>query len=272
MSEQDVSVDHEREIAQGNRFEFGRNWERFLNTLNEEKIEAAKESLRAMLQPRELKGGTFLDAGSGSGLFSLAARLLGATVFSFDYDSQSVACTSTLRRKFSGNDESWRIEQGSVLDKTYMSGLGQFDIVYSWGVLHHTGNMWSALDNVASCVARRGSLFIAIYNDQGWTSKYWAMVKRAYNKIPVLKPVLVFIHFPYLFGARFLARFMTGRLKLGRGMNLWHDMLDWIGGFPFEVARPEEILDFCRQRGFVLTRLRTCGGKFGCNEFVFTRE
>jgi 2-polyprenyl-6-hydroxyphenyl methylase/3-demethylubiquinone-9 3-methyltransferase len=218
--------------ARRNRFGFGKNWANFLNTVGEQEIEAAKKSLLEMLDLSDLKGRKFLDVGSGSGLFSLGARLLGANVISFDYDPQCVSCTDALRETFFGSNKSWRVEQGSVLDKTYVSSLGQFDIVYSWGVLHHTGDMWSAMGNVVSCVAPGGALFIAIYNDQGWISKYWKMVKKAYNAVPALRPVLIIIHFPYLFVARFLARLLTGRLGVGRGMNPWHDMLDWIGGFP----------------------------------------
>src|SRR5439155_17034711 len=134
--------------------------------------------------------------------------------FSFDYDPQSVACAKTLREKYFGNDESWRIEQGSILDRNYLTKVGRFDIVYSWGVLHHTGDMWSALENAGSCVARGGKLFVAIYNDQGWISRYWSAVKRSYNKAPLLKPIIFLIHFPYLFGARFLTRLVSGRLRL----------------------------------------------------------
>ena len=56
-----------------------------------------------------------------------------------------------------------------------------------------------------------------------------------------------------------------------RGMSRWHDVVDWIGGYPFEVASPEAVVDFCRARGFSLLRLKTCGRKMGCNEFVFER-
>jgi 2-polyprenyl-6-hydroxyphenyl methylase/3-demethylubiquinone-9 3-methyltransferase len=194
-----------------------------------------------MLKVKNLQRKRFLDIGSGSGLFSLAARRLGATVHSFDYDPQSVACTNELKRRYFPDDPHWNVEQGSVLDEKYISGLGRFDVVYSWGVLHHTGQMYKAFSNVIPSVAADGQLFIAIYNDQGSTSKYWSLVKKTYNKNAVARYLLITIHTPYLFGVRCLFRVLTGRLSLERGMSLWHDMIDWLGGYPFEVAKPEAV-------------------------------
>src|SRR5579863_6772909 len=153
----------QEEIAAGQRFAFGENWQRFLGILDADRIGRAEESLRGMLQISDLAGQSFLDIGCGSGLFSLAARRMGARVYSFDYDPQSVACARELRQRYFPQDSDWNINEGSALDAAYLSGLGRFDVVYSWGVLHHTGAMWSALDNAARLVAPRGKLFIAIY-------------------------------------------------------------------------------------------------------------
>ena len=54
-------------------------------------------------------------------------------------------------------------------------------------------------------------------------------------------------------------------------MSVWHDWIDWIGGYPFEAAKPEEIFALLRTQGFRLDHLITCGGGLGCNQFVFTR-
>ncbi|HOD39100.1 MAG TPA: class I SAM-dependent methyltransferase, partial [Candidatus Wallbacteria bacterium] len=166
----------EKELSSGNRFKFGKNWSFFLKSLNDERIKSAENSLLSMLEISSLKGLSFLDAGSGSGLFSLAARKQGASVTSFDYDPQSVECTRELKRLYFDGDGDWKIEQGSVLDRDYLGGLGAFNIVYSWGVLHHTGDMWSALANMAPLVKPGGKLYIAIYNDQGPISKVWRTV------------------------------------------------------------------------------------------------
>jgi 2-polyprenyl-6-hydroxyphenyl methylase/3-demethylubiquinone-9 3-methyltransferase len=256
----------------GTVFAFGENWSRFLGTVDEAAIRRAEGSITGLLGVTDLAGQTFLDVGSGSGLQSLAARRLGATVRSFDSDRQSVACTEALKRRYFPDDSLWSVEHGSVLDRDYVRGLGRFDIVYAWGVLHHTGRMYEALDNVAAAVSPGGRLALAVYNDQGWISAYWARVKRIYNVNAATRAAVITIHAPYLFGLRWLIRTLLHRGALDRGMSPWHDMIDWLGGQPFEVATPERILRHCRGRGLSLEDLRTCGGRMGCNEYVFSRR
>jgi 2-polyprenyl-6-hydroxyphenyl methylase/3-demethylubiquinone-9 3-methyltransferase len=263
------------------RFEFGRNWHSFLATVDQSSITAAQTSLQENLELASLEGLHFLDIGCGSGLFSLAARRLGACVRAFDYDLESVATAEELKRRFAPDDPHWQIEQGSVLDAPWMERLGRFDIVYAWGVLHHTGNMVTAFENVADRVLPGGKLFLSIYNDQGVWSRVWLKVKRLYVGSPApLRPVIVGVVWTVLRFKTFLKT--AGMLVLGlgqargpgisRGMSSWHDWVDWCGGYPFEVAKPEEVFAFFRRRGFVLEFMQTCGGGLGCNQFVLSRE
>jgi 2-polyprenyl-6-hydroxyphenyl methylase/3-demethylubiquinone-9 3-methyltransferase len=279
----DNSSLHAREVASGERFNFGKNWDRFLASLSEERITIAEDSLRKMLEVQDLKGKSFLDIGSGSGLFSLAARRLGARVHSFDYDPQSVACTAELKRRYSPEDCQWTVEEGSVLSADYLKFLGAFDIVYSWGVLHHTGEMWRALENAQIPVAPGGKLFIAIYNDTGSQSARWKSIKRMYNNIPraLRFPFTLIVIAPteakaLLRSALTLqfGRYIRSWIQPGpeRGMSRWRDIVDWVGGFPYEVARPEEIFDFYRARDFELTKLKCGGVGLGCNEYVFLKN
>ena len=272
--------EHATEVAQGERFRFGDNWSRFLRVLNDERILEAEKSLREMLEVDDLTGKSFLDIGSGSGLFSLVARRMGAQVYSFDYDPQSVASTRELRRRYFPEDADWSIEEGSVLDDEYMRSLGKFDIVYSWGVLHHTGDMWKALENVVLPVAEGGRLFIAIYNDQGGKSRRWRKVKRFYLSGPLGKSLVSALFIPYFISGGLAMDLLRSRnplaryteYKRSRGMSVVHDWFDWLGGYPFEVAKPEEIFEFYRDRGFVLDKLITAGGGLGNNQFVFTKR
>jgi len=269
---------HGLEVLNGKRFEFGANWARFLAVLNEERIVQAEKSLCNMLGVSDLQRESFLDIGSGSGLFSLAARRLGATVHSFDYDPKSVACTRELKRRYFPEDAQWTIGEGSVLDRDYLGKLGQFDVIYSWGVLHHTGAMWEALGNVVPLVAGGGKLFIAIYNDQGRPSVMWKKIKSVYCSAPKpLRSLILYAAFVRLWGPTTLRDLLKGhpgttwRNYGKRGMSPWRDVVDWVGGYPFEVAKPEEIFDFYRDRGFRMDQLKTCAGGHGCNEFVFVK-
>ncbi|HRX79823.1 MAG: methyltransferase domain-containing protein [Planctomycetaceae bacterium] len=276
------------------RFAFGKNWLAFLAQLDDQRIADAEASIRQLFEVDQLQGRRFLDAGCGSGLFSLAARRLGATVVSFDYDPESVACTQELKRRYAPDDDGWTIGRGSVLDRDFLVSLGQFDFVYSWGVLHHTGAMWEAIGQIRSNVANGGYLCLSIYNDQGRSSERWSKIKRLYCRLPwPFNTGLVVTIGVGLWGLRMasvacamLLRIVTLRnpfaplinwireqtQRRARGMHPWYDLVDWVGGWPFEVAKPGEVFRYVRDGGFVLTHLATCGGGWGCNEFVFQRQ
>lgn len=269
------------EIETGQRFEFGKNWKNYLSEIDDSRIRTAEAATKAMLGLASLDGKTFLDVGSGSGLFSLVALRLGASsVHSFDYDPHSVECTGALKHRFCPSYSNWIIERGSVLDTQYLKSLGHFDVVYSWGVLHHTGNLGQALHNVAPLVAPGGLLFLSIYNYQPFWSAYWKAIKRVYNHLPKIGRVPMETAFLLFFGVGSFAADVIRRRnpfdrwagRGRRGMSMYVSIQDWIGGYPFEVASPEEIFRFYRDRGFTLRELATCGGKHGCNQFVFESQ
>ena len=272
-----------RGTAEGRRFAFGQNWSRYLAVVDDARIELSKSSFIEFLGTDSLDGLSFLDVGSGSGLSSLAAISLGAArVHSFDYDPASVTATTEIKRRYAPHADHWSIERGSVLDATYMEGLGTFDFVYTWGVLHHTGDMRLAFRHVAERVAPGGRLWLAIYNDQGHRSEIWRRVKRIYNELPpFLRPLWVVLTMSPLEVKTFLYHLVRGRPQRyftnelrgrdrSRGMSRWHDFVDWVGGYPFEVARPDAIVDTFRAFGLSEARLRLVDG-YGCNEFLFTK-
>lgn len=275
-------MSHDTEIKAGERFAFGDNWRMFLEKLDDASIEASERALRSMLGVESLEGRSFLDIGSGSGLSSLAARRLGARVHSIDYDPQSVACTTELRRRYFPDDPNWKVEEGSALDAVYLARLGSFDVVYSWGVLHHTGAMWVGIEHAIARVAEKGHLFIALYNDQGWKSHFWWFVKLVYNRLPRL------MRKPYAYALGYLANGVnvlkyTLRLKpmqavrpllehrSRRGMSIHRDIVDWIGGFPYEFVGYDVLESYFATRGFVLEKSARADS-LGCHEMVFRRR
>ena len=260
------------------RFEFGKNWKSFSNYIDDNVIQVAQSSLADLFNTNDLSGKTFLDVGCGSGLFSLAAFNMGANVFSFDFDLDSVECTKQIRNRYTQDHSNWKIEEGSILDTDYLNRLNKFDIVYSWGVIHHTGDLWKSFSNLIGLVNCGGILCVAIYNDQGIKSKVWTAIKKFYNQLPIfVRPsfaVVTFIGIQVLSFLYHIYKFKmisylknTKNYKSNRGMNLFNDWVDWVGGYPFQVASVEAVNKFLLTKGFEINHTRLVSS-FGNNEFV----
>ena len=252
-------------------FSFGQNWLNFVETQVDHKI---IQSHAADIQKKydtvnlSIKGKRVLDLGCGSGLSSFAFLTLGAaSVTSVDIDPKSIEAARLMKQRFSSDSAmnikgSWSIIESSVFDLS--EGFDNlFDIVYSWGVLHHTGNMWEAIKRTRGFCNAHGILHLALYisgfkYSQHLEMKHYFKFLDRDQKINAL--------FNYLSGgkqeiSRDIFRFDD------RGMNVFHDALDWLGGLPYEVCDPAVLECYLNQNGF--HRLyqdlpRADGGNFTC--------
>jgi len=262
--------------AQAVSFSFGENWRKFTRSLNPERIHSAQESLKDSFGFSVLKSQRFIDLGSGSGLFSLCAKQLGASpVISVDIDPSSVACALHLKKAL-GDPPDWEVLRGSVLDSDFLKKVGPANRVYSWGVLHHTGAMWDAIANATQLVAPGGLLCLALYNWPNRVAVHLAL-KRTYNRLPSIgKVVLRSAYGLGVLGVVLIVRkrsplaYVTEYDRKARGMSFWRDVEDWLGGLPCEFAGPEEVTAFVERRGFKTRRvlIRPPGAN---NEYLFER-
>ena len=257
-------------------FSFGENWRKFLASVDEGRIRHAERSLTEFLGADRLDGLRFLDIGSGSGLFSMAAHRLGAGVVSIDVDPESVACTNELRRR-AGSPGSWIVVRGSILDSAVVESLPASDVVYSWGVLHHTGALGNALENAVGRMAPGGVAYIALYNRTAMSGP-WLQVKRLYNRSPKLGKRALFSAFAVLAWCQMSVRrtwpprvireyASTSR----RGMHWSRDLEDWLGGLPYEYMSVTEMQGWAEARGFEVARCRP-DPSIGCNEFLLRQR
>jgi 2-polyprenyl-3-methyl-5-hydroxy-6-metoxy-1,4-benzoquinol methylase len=263
------------------QFSFGENWKSYLEHFSENRLEEAKKNIQKLTGKTSLDGLNFLDIGCGSGLFSMAAYSLGANVTSVDVDQSSVECCKSLRDKLNVEEASWKISLTSVLDEDKISNLDKYDIVYSWGVLHHTGSMWQAIANASTRVSDKGMFIIALYNktDPLWISKVWLLIKIIYNKSPLFfRKIMIFFYSFFFCLLRFKANIFAFRkyakdFEQNRGMHYLHDVLDWLGGYPYEVASKEEIENWATEKQFTLNNsFMVSPTESGCNEFVLLKN
>lgn len=252
-------------------FKFGENWASFSKQLDEAKILEAVQSLEGLFGKNALKGKDFLDIGCGSGLFSIAALRSGSRrVTGIDVDPISIKVSNENVHRWIPDGHQMSFEQVSVLDDSKMHGLGKFDVVYSWGVLHHTGNLHHALTNAAHAVKSGGLLMVAVYN-RHWSSPAWKAIKWTYNHVgPGLQRLFIWLLTPFIFVAKWLVT-LRNPFKMGRGMDFMHNVIDWVGGYPYEYAAVDEMTRNFKTLGFEILLVRDARVPTGCNEFVCRR-
>lgn len=253
-------------------FDFGANWDAFSDRLMAEgRLHVAMESLQKLLHRESLHGASVADVGCGSGLFSIAAAKLGAArVVGLDINPRciEVCCRNKARLAPSA---ALSFHRASALSAEELAPFGTFDLVYAWGSLHHTGAMWDAMRNVTRMVAPGGTLVLAIYNQHA-TSPAWRLVKRTYNRVPGLaKTMMAGAAAAVIFVAKALVT-RRNPLEKERGMSFWYDVVDWVGGYPYEYASRSRVEQFIAAGGFAMTRFVQAQVPTGCNEYVFTRH
>lgn len=261
------------------RFEFGKNWSDFIQKhFSSEKVEISKNHILKFMDRQDLNGLSILDIGCGSGLHSIAMLESGATsVHGFDYDPNSVAASRYVQEQV-GKPANWTAEQGSVLDDAFVESLPQYDFVYSWGVLHHTGEVWHAIRNAAGRVKPGGLFYIALYSADvqvNPTAEFWLAVKRRYVAggwmTRRLMDLWYIVRFELDYSPRKLPAFFerAREYKKSRGMNIYTDIRDWLGGWPMEFVYDKEAVDFVEKLGFKMTKIVTGEAN---TEFLFVRD
>jgi SAM-dependent methyltransferase len=253
-------------------FDFGGNWEEFSKRhIDRRRLEMACESLQSLLAKENFEGKTFLDVGCGSGLFSMAAHQLGATkVVGIDVNPRCIEI-SQANRDLLAPGSPIEFHVASALESEQLNRFGTFDLVYAWGSLHHTGALWSAVHNVSKCVAPQGVMILAIYNKH-ITSPVWKSIKWIYNQVPrIIQRVMILVFAGIIYITKYLVT-RTNPLNKERGMDFWFDVVDWVGGYPYEYATPREVETIVTRGGFQLRCSISASVPTGCNEFVFERK
>jgi SAM-dependent methyltransferase len=262
------------------QFDFGKNWAEYSeHAINPIRVEQARSEFDTLIAGAGgVSGRSFLDIGFGQGLSLLSAASSGAKAVGIDINPTCEAVLKRNRRFFSDiATVKIPVVIGSILDQSTVRGARDicpdadgYDIVHSWGVLHHTGDMQRAIRNAAALVKPNGYLVLALYN-RHWSSRPWLLIKYLYCKSPeMIRTMLVWLLTPVIYFAKWLVT-RRSPSNQSRGMDFYYNVVDWVGGYPYEYANKAEVLATMAALGFRCVNFVPSEVPTGCNEFVLRR-
>ena len=266
------------EAVSKSHFDFGENWREFsANHLSAERIEEARREFRILTAGLDFEGATFLDVGFGQGFGSLFAEEMGAKVAGIDSNPKCLEAVEFSRKAFP-NDVGRNLDLavGSILSVQDVERLRAktvcgYDVIHAWGVLHHTGKMTEAFTNCANLLCDEGHLIVAIYNAH-WSSPFWKQVKKLYCLSGrKTRKAMIWFFAPLVAGAKVLVK-KGNPFNKERGMDFMVDLVDWVGGYPYEWATVDQIVDLGEKHDLQIVRVIRSSVPTGCNEFVFRRK
>lgn len=266
-------------------YNFGGNWQKYIRELScssrddlQLSLGISRFHLVRFLSPDDegghsdddrpvLQNLSFIDIGCGSGIHSAAALFSHARhIISFDQQEGSVSSTAALRHQLMENDNSfsdrsWDVYLGDVLIQSDLPEV-LADVVYSWGALHHTRDLWTALENSCRLVKPPedggGLLLVALYaREMVRDPDYWIYIKQLYLAVDDLARGKMERDYGWwILREQVMQKGrnpfqMAEDARLQRGMNFWTDVkdwLDWLGGYPIEFSEAAEVIRFVQQR------------------------
>jgi SAM-dependent methyltransferase len=262
------------------KFDFGSNWNSFFKKVNEQNIQKSIDSILELCPKEIVAGKSVIDIGCGSGINSIAFERIGArTVSAVDVDKGCLDTTNEMILRFT-NAQKFQVFHCDILETEKLPN-SKFDLVYSWGVLHHTGNMNLAIMNSIKLVNQSGYLFIALYRKTAFCD-YWRFAKRTYVKSPIVLQKLYFLlavmsFIPYdCIRGKVMPSTLIKSYSSSRGMNYFTDIRDWLGGYPYESIKSHDLETLIESQGFKLIKSNAKPYHFGlrgsgCDEFLFKR-
>lgn len=259
------------------QFDFGQNWKEYSeNVLDNTRLNQARIAFDELTHDISFEGKTFVDIGFGQGMSLIIATEKAEKTVGCDINPKCDQVLKANQKVFSKSTKEIPTVVGSILEPKVVEAIlaknndEKYDIVHSWGVLHHTGDMMAAVKHATSLVKPNGYFILAIYN-RHWSSLPWLFIKWAYCKSPkFIQKLFIGIFYPIIWLAKFLVTGKNPNIK-ERGMDFYYDVVDWVGGYPYEYASIDEMNIIMKNFGFKCLKSVSPPTPTGCNEFVYQK-